>query len=392
MFSHCLNLRWHVAWLLIQTSAGSFVQFYDRSSQLGFALSTLLENNGNPDELLFQLRVPSDAGWGGIGTGIRMDGSLMFILYASTNPGDVTKSGHGTPDAFGELGYNVVNTSNEGGTLTADIKCLNCTKYSRNPIDTASSAQPWIWAIGPGDPVTSNSQDADINKHSHYGVFFTDMTKSVTTGSNIPLISGRSNIHARAQPGYTHDLVVLHAVLLGLAFVIAFPLGTLALRVFRSFKIHWIAQIISLAASVIGFVVAIALSILGIEWEHFSAAHQIIGILVVALALGQGLLGYWHHMQYKKLGKRTFVSYVHIVLGRGVIWVGMVNLVLGFLLDDSTGLAAGAGVVSAVAVAVMEGGLFWTRRRPLPKSAASSTTSVPLNAYGGGDDPASNQK
>lgn len=154
------------------------------------------------------------------------------------------------------------------------------------------------------------------------------MTKSVTTSSNIPLISGTSSIHATAQPGYINDLVVVHAVLLGLAFVIAFPLGTLALRVLRSFKSHWIVQVISLGASVIGLAIAIALSILGIEWVHFSAAHQIIGIIAVALALAQGLLGYWHHIRYKELGKRISVSYMHIVLGRCVIWVGMVNLVL----------------------------------------------------------------
>ncbi|KIW12035.1 hypothetical protein PV08_09309 [Exophiala spinifera] len=382
MLLYCIDLRWHVIWLLIQASACSFVQFYEKSSRLGFALSTLREHNGSPDELLFQLRVPSEAGWGAVGTGDKMDGSLMFILYASDNPGDATKRGHDTPEPSSKLSYNIVNASNDGVTLTADIKCLNCTRYSRNSVDIASSAQPWIWAIGPGDPVRSSSQDADIKQHSHDGVFFTDMTKSVTMSSNIPSISGTSNIHATAQPGYINDLVILHAVLLGLAFVIAFPLGTLTLRAFRSFTTHWIVQLISLTASSVGFGVAIALSILGIEWRHFSAAHQIIGIVVIVLALAQGQLGYWHHMQYKKLGKRTSVSYMHIALGRGVIWLGMVNLVLGFLLDGSTAMAAGAAVVSVVVVAGMEAVLFWNRRRLLAKSIASSTTDLPLTVHG----------
>ncbi len=68
------------------------MQFYDKPSHLGFALSTYTNNTSNgsgtgsdQNELLFQLSVPSSAGWGAIGTGDKMDGSLMFILYPSTD-------------------------------------------------------------------------------------------------------------------------------------------------------------------------------------------------------------------------------------------------------------------------------------------------------------------
>ncbi|KAK5332429.1 hypothetical protein LTR43_012689, partial [Exophiala xenobiotica] len=104
----------------------------------------------------------------------------------------------------------------------------------------------------------------------------------------------------------------------------------------------------------------------------------IIGIVVVVLALVQGMLGYRHHLNYKKFKGRTVVSYVHFLFGRAIIWFGMLNTVLGFLLADSNGKAAGAGVVSIVVILVMEGALLWARRRALSKSKFSSTTNVPL--------------
>ncbi|KAK5202873.1 hypothetical protein LTR41_011385 [Exophiala xenobiotica] len=322
----------------IQLAAGSFVQFYDKPSHLGLALSTFTNSTASgtgshQDELLFQLSVPSIAGWGAIGTGAKMDGSLMFILYPSTDSDEATVSvrtagGHDTPEAFTGLQYRVLKTSNDGTSLTADIQCFNCTQYSGNSIDITSTEQPWIWAIGPGDHVRSNSQNADIEQHSHYGVFFTDMNKARATAACVPSVTGTSSMNTTAQPGYINDLVVLHAILLGVAFVIAFPLGAVSLRVLRSFNIHWIIQIFTSVACLIGLCVAIALSVLSVKWADSDFAHQIIGIVVVVLAFVQGMLGYRHHMNYEKFKGRTVVSYVHILFGRGIIWFGMLNTVL----------------------------------------------------------------
>ncbi|KAK5215731.1 hypothetical protein LTR72_011218 [Exophiala xenobiotica] len=390
MFPQSWSLKLFTIWTLcqLQLAAGSFVQFYDKPSHLGFALSTFNNSTASgtgshQNELLFQLSVPSIAGWGAIGTGDKMDGSLMFILYPSTDSDEATVSvrtagGHDTPEAFTGLQYRVLKTSNDGTSLTADIQCFNCTQYSGNSIDITSTEQPWIWAIGPGDHVRSNSQDADIEQHSHYGVFFTDMNKARATAASVPSVTGTPNINTTAQPGYINDLVVLHAILLGVAFVIAFPLGAVSLRVLRSFNIHWIIQLFTSVACLIGLCVAIALSVLSVKWADFDFAHQIIGIVVVVLAFVQGMLGYRHHMNYKKFKGRTVVSYVHSLFGRTIIWFGMLNTVLGFLLADSNGKAAGAGVVSIVVILLMEGALFWARRRALLKSKSSSTTNVPL--------------
>ena len=156
------------------------------------------------------------------------------------------------------------------------------------------------------------------------------MTKAVQTQSSSPQISGTINISTKAQGESYKALVVLHALLLGIAFVMVFPLGVIGLR-FRwkfAFRAHWLAQSIGSLASFTGLALAIALSIVGIEYDDITEAHQILGICVVALLALQLAAGYWHHLNFKRIGRRTAVSYAHIWLGRIAIYGGMINSIL----------------------------------------------------------------
>jgi hypothetical protein len=54
--------------------------------------------------------------------------------------------------------------------MTANIICRNCTKWTGgDTVDMTSAKQPWIYAAGPGETVSSSSPDAYIAKHSTYG-------------------------------------------------------------------------------------------------------------------------------------------------------------------------------------------------------------------------------
>jgi hypothetical protein len=57
-------------------------QFFDRNSNVGLALSAA--RNEASTDLLFQISAPQNAGWAAVGTGDRMDRSLMFIIYPSS--------------------------------------------------------------------------------------------------------------------------------------------------------------------------------------------------------------------------------------------------------------------------------------------------------------------
>lgn len=154
------------------------------------------------------------------------------------------------------------------------------------------------------------------------------MTGTETTSTSVPTLSGTANLSTTALPGSVAALVILHAICLGGSFVILFPLGVSLLRFFNSSRLHWIVQVVATLICIIGLAVAVALSIMDIEYNSFTAVHQIIGILVVAVLVLQVVLGYMHHTKFKRLGGRTWVSFTHLWTGRMVIVIGMVNTVL----------------------------------------------------------------
>ena len=155
-----------------------------------------------------------------------------------------------------------------------------------------------------------------------------DMTAVRSNSTAIPSISGKSNINLKPLPGSVSILVIVHAICLAGSFLLLFPLGVVALRWFGWFRTHWILQILATFICIIGLIVAIALSAMDPEYVSFDNSHQILGILVVASLIIQVLLGYSHHRNYQKLGRRTWISHSHLWVGRLVIVLGMVNGVL----------------------------------------------------------------
>ena len=156
------------------------------------------------------------------------------------------------------------------------------------------------------------------------------MTATQNSAATYPTISGISSVSAKGQPNYYNGIVYAHAVLLGVAFVVVFPFGVIGLRWKWSiaFKVHWILQVIATTAAYIALAVAITLSITGVEYSDFDEGHQMLGIIVISLLSLQVLFGYLHHQRFKKTGRRTVPSYLHIGLGRVVIYAGMVNAIL----------------------------------------------------------------
>lgn len=68
--------------LILLSVVQAQVQWFDSSSKMAFALESAA--NGSSTDLYFQLSVPQEAGWGAVGIGDRMAGSLMFMIYPGT--------------------------------------------------------------------------------------------------------------------------------------------------------------------------------------------------------------------------------------------------------------------------------------------------------------------
>jgi hypothetical protein len=215
------------------------------------------------------------------------------------------------------------------------------------------------------------------------GTFFVNMPKTLSATIVTPAVSGTSNVNTEALPGSVAILVLIHAICLGGAFILLFPLGIAMLRWFNSVRIHWMLQAFAAIVCVVGLTLAIEFSIMDPEYKGLDEGHQIIGILVVAALFLQAALGYVHHANYKKLGRRTWASHAHLWTGRVVIIVGMLNAILGFVLADNTAAAAAVGVVSVVILIGLVATTYFGARRSMSKitSEQRQFRPVPLSYY-----------
>lgn len=368
------RLTWSV--VAAAVSAGQ-AQFYQNSHQFGTALATSDAENGT--WVYIHIEAPTSYQWAGIGTGDKMDGSFMILIQQSgSDSGNKvvfslrsptnfyhqvhvtarSANGHDEPEQV-NVSFQVLASKVKDQRMSADIKWVASDASTFSTVNPNSSKQAWIWAVGPHSSIQPSSSDNDkrrrdggageIDQHSSYGkdnlvgvfasilrtkimagIFFADMTKATQASSTPLILTGTSNIAVKPQGESYKALVVLHALLLGIAFVIVFPLGAIGLRTLwkLSFTIHWILQLLASGASIIGLAVAVALSIIGIEYNDFDETHQILGFCVIALLVAQITGGIWHHINFKRLGRRTIVSYGHMLLGRILIYGGMVNAIL----------------------------------------------------------------
>jgi len=118
--------------------------------------------------------------------------------------------------------------------------------------DTASN---WIWAYKSGDAISSDSVSATITQHSSYGTATLDLANAVGGSSSNPFLtttassptssnpssSGGSNSSSSSSdstssndPPANYNMVrMAHAILAPLAFVLFFPFGAIAIRIFK---------------------------------------------------------------------------------------------------------------------------------------------------------------
>lgn len=155
--------------------------------------------------------------------------------------------------------------------------CHNCSTWSRGSLNLSSTAQPFIFALGPPTTFASDSVSAALNRHQYYGHFTLDLTRAVSAvptssgiafdsvpkpngGNGTWVTSGASQVqgltadHNRGPP--------LHAVLMIGAFVLVFPFGALVLRVLERVILHAIGQVIGFVLVLTAFCIGIYISTL----------------------------------------------------------------------------------------------------------------------------------
>lgn len=124
--------------------------------------------------MFFQISAPTSYEWVGLGTGSKMSGSHMFILYQSADGTNVTvsprtASGHSMPQYDSSVQITLLGGSGvNGDQMVANIRCSSCSANS----DVSSSSASWIYAAKSGSPIQSDDQSESISQHNNdYGSF-----------------------------------------------------------------------------------------------------------------------------------------------------------------------------------------------------------------------------
>lgn len=198
---------------------------------------------------------------------------------------------------------------------------------------------------GPGGNYGNHDNDGDDDDDQEY-----------YSGSNritpyLPLLESRRKI------------LIAHAVLACLAFVIFFPVGSILIRLgkFRGvWLVHGLFQLFAYLVYIAAFGIGVWM-VNNIPVDLLSNYHPIIGIIVLVMLFFQPILGLVHHLKFKKYSRRTVWSHAHLWIGRIVITLGIINGGLGLhLASDApafSGFAPSNGQIIAYGVIA---GCMWS--------------------------------
>lgn len=344
-------------------------------------------------------RHSSSLGWTAVGVGQEMKGSLMFIVYgdplAAEDPIVSIRSvaGHHQPEllareamAGGDLRVLSAEWHRETGDVTgtvtavASIVCYSCTLWPGTELSATSKSQPWIWAWNKAQEFDLYEYDAHLRMHAHHagnggwGRFYVDMARAESHASSshlpsMPVIrKGVSAVGASDGPDLLHGdglknwitqspVLRLHGFFMILAFAVLFPSGVVAMRSGspKSFKYHWILQVVASASVLGGAAAGWTLS------RHISTTHQILGLTITGALFLQAFLGWKHHVDFVRIRRRTWISHAHIWTGRSMMAAGLANIVLGLVLRGySRAWTAGVGVFLGIEALLL---VWWVWRR-----------------------------
>ncbi|KAJ5160294.1 uncharacterized protein N7482_007298 [Penicillium canariense] len=324
--------------LVSAASASNFASIFNlpvtSSSNFTFALNI---PNGSTD-LNFHLSGPTDYSWIAVGTGDKMKDSLMFVVYSNAGQNNVTisprlSSGEQEPVYSSSISLDILEgTGISNGTMTANFRCLNCTSWATGSLDLQSASQSWIYGLGPTGSMCamlrSNSMTASIERHSEYGMFTMDMVRATGSGG-LPTSYTASIGSALSDRGKTHDSnwpSIIHALSACVAFILLMPTGVAFLRIApKSVRWHWINQTSSAVIGLIGIMIGFYLSTMFTKSQNYGSAHQILGIVILIAVLAQWIMGFSHHLMYKRYQSPTKLAPVHRYFGHVIVLLAIVN-------------------------------------------------------------------
>ncbi|KAI0674858.1 hypothetical protein C8Q78DRAFT_988665 [Trametes maxima] len=306
--------------------------------------------NGSTVTYTMQSNTTSELGWMAMGFGSVMTGTPMVIMWPNSD-GSITLSQRKAP---GETMPTVDASPPRTATSDPGASAITGAKPKLTftiPAD-GSTAQNIIWAFGTNKP-NNPAKDAQLLQHLDSGALKLDMSEVLTPARAAALANPATDPGATSgtvdvplQP--YQKMIIAHALLCTIGFLMLLPAGALLARYARTFSNawftgHWVFQMAFVAdgrdpdAAGPVIVAGVALGISSVESAkatHLDDDHKKWGIAIFVLYFAQLLLGAIIH--YVKptswtVGKRRpMQNYLHAVFGILIVALAFYQVRSGF--------------------------------------------------------------
>ncbi|KAK1755064.1 hypothetical protein QBC47DRAFT_423243 [Echria macrotheca] len=347
---------------------------------VGVPQSSASSDSGN---IYFQIKAPTTYAWVALGTGSRMSGSNLFIMYQDGR-GNITLSPRrGTPHTPPSLDTSSTaaqltlldgsGVSSDGKTMVANVRCANCQSWNGGSMSLSSTSTSWVAGWCTGSSLATTDRNAQIAQHDDTAVFGLDLTKATVSTDSNPFTgsaaggSGGSGSGGGSGTGGGSDgddgngnsggvtvietvspgVLAAHGVVMGLVFAALYPLGSLLMPLAGKWWLHAIWQSIAFVLMWIGFGTGVRAA--NERGLLFNNGHTIFGTVVVCLLAIQPVLGFIHHKHFLATGARGPVSYAHVWYGRALLVLGVINGGVGLnMAEERSGLRIAYAIVAIV--------------------------------------------
>ncbi|PQE22204.1 hypothetical protein CJF32_00004588 [Rutstroemia sp. NJR-2017a WRK4] len=356
---------------LLFTASGIYAQNTSYcSNNICFAVNIPASSaSAGTGDIYFRLSAPTSMSWVALGQGSSMTGSNIFFVYANAAGTNVTlapRLGVGEKQPSMNATSKVTLLAGSGiskGQMVANVRCSNCNSWEGGSMNFTDPASHWIWAYRNGPAIASDDPAAPLHIHDEYGGLKFNLKSAAGGNSANPFLTyvtpASSSTSTASSPGGPASfggfpsnygsVVIAHGVLASLAYVILFPTGAIAIRMFNFrnllwFHAWWMVTTYMLALTSLGMAAWLA------YWTHnLGSAHAIIGFIVAGCLALQPITGLVHHILYKRRGRPNTATYPHVWWGRAVITLGIINGGLGLRLSNNTKTGEIAyGVIASV--------------------------------------------
>ncbi|KAI1794222.1 CBD9-like protein [Ganoderma leucocontextum] len=294
--------------------------------------------NGSTTTYTMQSTGKADLGWMAMGFGQTMANSPMVIMWSNSD-GNITLSQR---QASSEVMPTVVSNPPRVASLDTSGSDLTGSqpKFSFTIETSGGTSQSIIWAFG-----TTNPNDASVSatllQHIDSGPTTIDMSTAVSGGDSSDPVSDPD-----ASSGNTdtpllqyQKMIVAHAALCTVGFLILLPGGALLARYTRTFTNawfsgHWVFQL-ALAGPVITAGVILGIDAVATQPSaQLADFHKRLGIALWVLFYVQCVLGYaihrWKPSSFAISQKRPAQNYGHAVFGLLIIGLAFAEVRSGF--------------------------------------------------------------